>query len=237
MLKLRNINKSYGKKKVVGNLCHDFGEGVNIIVGTNGCGKSTLLNIIGNIDPKFAGSISLNEFDISSMEFKKDTFYIPSDFYLPEFLTGKEYIDLINDLYPNANKNCIDNLLKIFKLEESKNNLIASYSFGMKKKLQFIASLSSNANLLLYDELFSGVDFETTIIMEKIIQSLLEDRIILLVSHDIRTLETFPENISVMIDGKLQKFNDDISCLNDDIMKKVVDIDLLNDIVGNNENF
>lgn len=237
MLKLRKIDKSYGKKKVVCNLSHDFGEGVNIIVGTNGCGKSTLLNIIGNIDPKFAGSISLNEFDISSMEFKKDTFYIPSDFYLPEFLTGKEYLDLINDLYPNADKNCIDNLLEIFKLEESKNKLISSYSFGMKKKLQFIASLSSNANLLLYDELFSGVDFETTIIMEKIIQSLLENRIILLVSHDIRTLETFPENISVMIDGRLQKFNDDISCLNNDIMKKVIDIDLLNDIVGNNENF
>lgn len=230
MLELKNITKKYGKTTVLDDLTCEFDKGVNIIVGTNGCGKSTLLNIIGNLDTNFGGDVLFEKNFVSSIEYKMKTFYLPSDFYLPEFMTGKEYIDFIISLYPNSCENHLDDLIKLFKMDNSIDKMISNYSFGMKKKIQFIASVCSNAKLYLFDELFSGLDFETTIIIEEIISHMSKNKTILLVSHDINTLKCFPQNIMIMSGGRLNKFSDDVDQIVKRISEMVIDEELLKSI-------
>ena len=230
MLSVKDITKKYGKIIVLQELTYNFDKGVNIIVGTNGCGKSTLLNIIGNLDGNFTGEVTFNDDDLTSINYKKRTFYLPSDFYLPEFMTGKEYIDFILSLYPNSNNKRLNDLIKLFKMDKSINKMISNYSFGMKKKIQFIASICANVDLYLYDELFSGLDFETTIIIEEIISYMEKTKTIILVSHDINTLKRFNKKIMIMSEGKLNEFNYDVDGIINRISEMVIDETLLNSI-------
>lgn len=72
------------------NITINFKEDTTVIVGLNGSGKTVFLNSITGILNIDSGTIAIDGFKPDSKEFKERIFYIPSDFYLPEYMTGKE---------------------------------------------------------------------------------------------------------------------------------------------------
>lgn len=73
-------------------------------------------------------------------------------------MTGNEYIQFVLARYPNADLDKVDSFFKLYDLKEAKHQLLESYSFGMRKKVQIIAAVS-NAPYVLGDEFFKWLGF------------------------------------------------------------------------------
>ncbi|MGT2887889.1 ABC transporter ATP-binding protein [Streptococcus didelphis] len=204
MLNINRLEKSFGNKKVLSKIDVSFKDsGVSVIVGTNGCGKTTLMNILAHMLSFTSGEISCDGNVIGSKEYKQQVFYIPSDFYLPEYMTGKEYLDFILKHYQQSNFDLIDILLDMFDLKEMITDLLETYSFGLKKKIQIIAALASNTKYILADEVFSGLDFDTVLLLQEVFDHQKHQRSIIVISHDFNTLVRFPNHIFIMSKGRL----------------------------------
>ena len=149
MIEIKNLSKKYKNRIVLNDVTISFPEkGVTVIVGVNGSGKTTLMDCIVGMKSMDSGEIFVDSFSYSSDNYKSKLFYIPSDFYLPEFMTGIEYLHFILSRYVHSNRLLIPDFIDLFGLESAQNQLIESYSFGMKKKIQIIAALLSNAEYI-----------------------------------------------------------------------------------------
>lgn len=189
---LENIDLKLSKYKIYG------------LVGLNGSGKTTLLNILLNLDLDFEGEITY--VDINK---NQDIFYIPSDFYLPEYLTGEEYCVYLHELKGNEfNKDIFEKFCKLFKLEKDKNKLIEQYSYGMKKKIQFITGILLKSKVYIFDELTSGLDIETILLIEKIL--LLKKATFIVSSHEIDFIERVSDEILLVNNKTIEYISGDI---------------------------
>lgn len=207
MLRIHKINKQFGNKCVLKDLSIKFSDkGVAVIVGLNGSGKSVFLNTITGLLSKDSGEITLNGSDFSSVYFKERIFLIPSDSLMPEYLTGKEYAEFILPRYPNSSRDMYNRLIDLLGMAEAQKEVIESYSFGMKKKIQIAIALSLNVDYLLADEVFSGLDFETVILVQEIIKLISKKQKIVLVSHEENIINCFSEEIYLMKNGKLRSY-------------------------------
>ncbi|MEQ9810536.1 ATP-binding cassette domain-containing protein [Streptococcus jiangjianxini] len=204
MFNICELSQSFKSDNILNGITCTFPDSeISIIVGTNGCGKTTFLNVLAQMIPYATGEIICNGYKIGSKEYKEQIFYIPSDFYLPEYMTGIEYLTFILKHYKNANYNQIDILLEIFDLKEFKDVLLEKYSFGMKKKIQIIAAFCSGTPYILADEVFSGLDFDTALLLEELFNFQKRYRSFVIVFHDMNTLNRFSNNIYIMSKGCL----------------------------------
>ncbi|MDN6968523.1 ABC transporter ATP-binding protein [Oenococcus sp. UCMA 17063] len=207
MLIVRNLSKSYGKKKVLENLTTSFDEkGISVIVGANGSGKTTFLNTITSLTKADQGEVKIGDLFLESLDFKKHIFYVPSDFFLPEYMTGSEYGSFIMKRYPNGDYEMFKFLFNTLGLSDINGKLIESYSFGMKKKISIAAGLSVQSKYLLADEPFSGLDFESTLLVQNIFEIFGKKRKLVVISHEPSTLTRFPNDIRLMRGGTLIPF-------------------------------
>ena len=229
MLEIRKLAKSFSSKKVFENLDANFGEsGISVIVGLNGSGKTTLLNIINSIIEEDAGTVELDGISKSSKYFKRKIFYIPSDFMLPEYLTANE---LAKFIFKQYRVDCFENFsiyLKLLELNKYSNDLVETYSFGMKKKLQIAISLALNVSIVIADEVFNGLDLETTLLVELFFNHYAKKNKIILVSHEINVSNHFNDDIRILKDGKLLGK----SYSANDVIKEIRKDHNLNDKIG-----
>lgn len=210
MLIIKNLYKKYGKDVVINNLESSFSEsGVSLIVGTNGSGKTTLLNILTNMVQADSGLVLLDGMQPSTRSYKSRIFYVPSDFYLPEYMTGKEFSEFILSRYSNGCIEKFNMISKLLGIHSSQEKTLETYSFGMKKKIQIAISIAANTDYIILDEIFNGLDFETSILVQEIFEEISVNRKIIIVSHDRNTLEKFPNDIRLMNKGKLESFRGD----------------------------
>lgn len=150
------------------------------LVGLNGSGKTTLIEMIAGFDQNYSGKINYSEGKIED-----NIFYIPSEFYLPEYLTGYQYFMYLNTVFQMSNNTeKFHQLCEIFDLTEAVNCLIHTYSHGMKKKIQFICSICMEKQICMYDELTSGLDIGTILLIEEIIKIQKVEKIFLIATHD-----------------------------------------------------
>lgn len=83
-------------------------------------------------------------------------------------MSGREYAHFVLSQYPHSTPEHFQNLSKIFDLDARADDLIETYSYGMKKKLQFIIGICTQTQHVLIDEGFAGLDFETSLLTQKI---------------------------------------------------------------------
>lgn len=208
MLRIHKINKRFGNKCVLKDLSIEFSDkGVAVIVGLNGSGKSVFLNTITGLLSKDSGEITLDGNACSSVYFKERIFLIPSDSLMPEYLTGEEYAEFILSRYPNSSRELYNRLIDLLGMDKAQKEVMESYSFGMKKKIQIAIALSLNIDYLLADEIFSGLDFETVILVQEIIKLISKRHKMILVSHEENIINCFPDEIYLMKNGKLKRFS------------------------------
>ncbi|MFD1125063.1 ATP-binding cassette domain-containing protein [Lentilactobacillus raoultii] len=218
MFTINHLKKSFDHNDVLKDISASFPKNnISIIVGANGSGKTTLMNIISGLVVADNGNIDLDDIPYNSQHYSENLFYVPSDFYLPGFLSGREYVNFVLSRYPHPNYDLLPYLFSLFDLTDSQNKLLEGYSFGMKKKVQLIAALTVGSKYLFADEIFSGLDFETVLLAEELFLKLRESTGIVIVSHEMNTLEKFPQNIWLMKSGLLVPYNGDVRSLPDAI--------------------
>lgn len=201
MLTINNLTVSYGKKIVLERLQLnlEFAK-IQGLVGLNGAGKTTLLNTLYGFKSKDSGLILYNDLPLKRIVIS----YLETENFYYSNITGKEYLSLFQRLTNDYN---LDDWNKIFKLPL--DQLIDSYSTGMKKKLVLMAILKQDKEIVILDEPFNGLDIESSKILSLIIARLKEKgRTIIITSHILESLTNICDYIHYL-DNKVISFTRD----------------------------
>ena len=210
MLEIKNVTKKY-KNKVANdniNLVIEDGE-IFGFIGPNGAGKSTLIKSIVGLNNFDSGEIIFNNMTMKNneMEFKKTLAYIPDNPDLYEHLSGIKYLNFICDVFgvdKNKRVEEIESYATRFGIKDNLNDLISSYSHGMKQKLAVIASLIHHPHLLVMDEPFVGLDPIASHTLKTIMQEFVsEGNIIFFSSHVLEVVEKLCEHVAIINNGKI----------------------------------
>ncbi len=160
-LKLTNICKSYDEKKAVDNLSLIVPKGsIYGIIGPNGAGKTTTIRMIMNIIAPDSGELLING-QKPTDEFRNFVGYLPEERGLYKKMFLHEIITFLADLkgFPGKKTaSLMDEWLEKMSLADYKNKRVEELSKGMQQKLQFITTLIHQPELIILDELFSGLD-------------------------------------------------------------------------------
>lgn len=158
MLKIVDISKSYGTKRVLNGVSFDVPDKtVCALLGLNGAGKSTLMKIICTLAFADVGHIEFDGKPIVDNSSGDIGFMIESPRFYRE-LTGKKNLVALSYLYDNITQSRIDEVLSLVGLDAQKDVPYGKYSLGMKQRLYFAYSILNKPRLLLLDEPFNGID-------------------------------------------------------------------------------
>lgn len=211
MLEIKNLTKIYPNgKKAVSNLSMRIEDGdLYGFIGKNGAGKTTTLKACLTIHNYDAGEILLNGVSIKDAptECKKLMAYVPDTPVADSYLTGSQYLNFICDIYnvpEEQRKQKIAVLSKRLGMSEKLNDLISSYSHGMKQKISLIGAFIHNPKLLILDEPFVGLDPEAFIQLKALMKELCASgSSVLFSSHILDVVEKTCNKIAIIRNGKL----------------------------------
>jgi len=165
MIELIGLSKVYKGLKAVDDIQLVVREGVIFgFLGPNGAGKTTTIKMMAGVLKPTAGRIIINGRDLSKepSEVKKCTGFIPDRPFLYEKLSGVEFLRFIGGLYSLDHsaelERRIAELLELFDLVHWSDELIESYSHGMKQRLVMCAALLHRPKVLIVDEPMVGLD-------------------------------------------------------------------------------
>jgi len=206
VIKLRNIKKKYYTKTkeivAIDNITLDVYEGEYMaIVGPSGCGKSTLLNIIGGIDNKTSGEIiTKNNIKIGYM-LQNDCLFSWLNI-LDNCLLGLK----INGKLNKENIDYVKGLLNTYGLKDFMYSYPNSLSGGMKQRVALIRTLALKPDVLLLDEPFSALDYQTRLMVADDVYKIIKDthKTVVMITHDIGEACSVADRVVVLSDRPSQ---------------------------------
>jgi len=210
MIILDKVSKSFNGKWVVKrlDLRVDKGE-VFGLLGPNAAGKTTTIRMMTGLLRPTEGKILIGGYDIVKEPIKaKSIFgYVPDKAFLYEKLKGREFLKFIASIHGIEKLTAIkkiDELIGIFGIKEIEEELIESYSQGMRQRLLFLSALIHNPQVLLIDEPFVGLDpFGVMMIKDMIRRLRLEGVTIFLATHSLHIAEELCERVGLISKGSL----------------------------------
>ena len=169
------------------NFSIEKGEFVSII-GPSGCGKSTLLNIISGLLKPSEGEIVYNDKNIKN-RLDKMGYMFQKDYLFP-WLSVRINIMLglkVKKINTKENIERVDKLLKNYQLDRFKNHKPAELSGGMRQRVALIRTLALNPDVLLLDEPFSALDYQTRLKVCDDVKGIIkkEGKTAIMVTHDL----------------------------------------------------
>ncbi|WP_346869856.1 ABC transporter ATP-binding protein [Clostridium sp. UBA5119] len=204
-LKVNNLAKSYGDKLVVDNLSFFIEEpGVFGLLGTNGAGKTTTIRMMLGMLKKDNGTITWNEKPYNSKEVS--TGYLAEERGIYSKFTVLDQLIYFGELKGMTRKEALKSIeywLERLEATEYRNKRAEQLSKGNQQKIQFIAALISNPEVLILDEPLSGLDPVNTDLFKDIIkEEIARGKYIIMSSHQMSTIEEFCENLVILNKGK-----------------------------------
>ena len=164
MIELLHLTKDYGSFRAVDDVTLHVPRGaLYAFLGPNGAGKTTTLRMIAGILRPTAGRVLIGGDDVIAdpMAAKARLGFIPDRPFVYEKLTGAEFLRFVAGLYGQDGQlveRRIDELLDIFELASWKNELVESYSHGMRQKLIISSALIHRPEVIVVDEPMVGLD-------------------------------------------------------------------------------
>jgi ABC-2 type transport system ATP-binding protein len=161
MIAIENLSVSYGNHRVLENLSVVLPlHSVHGLVGMNGAGKTTLLNTMAGFIKPGSGTIQMKGIPLK----RTDISFLETENFFYSNITGREYLGLFKSPPDVAG---IDEWNRIFMLPL--DQLIGSYSSGMKRKLALAGVLRQEKPVVILDEPFNGLDLESSRLLSMII--------------------------------------------------------------------
>ncbi|MBP6391578.1 MAG: ATP-binding cassette domain-containing protein [Flavobacteriales bacterium] len=193
MLTIADLHCAYGDKPVLDIPRYEMAPGVHGIVGLNGAGKTTLLNALYGFGRNATAKVQWKGADMGHW----NTAFQEAESYFYPGITGREYLELFMPA-SEANDAQILNTL----LEVPLDQLISTYSTGMKRKLVLLAVLRLDREVVLLDEPVNGLDLASVRVLEAIIKRLAErGRTVLITSHVLGPLVAVCDRIHLLQAG------------------------------------
>ena len=202
LLEINNINKSYGKKKVLNNINIKVSKGKIIgLLGPNGSGKTTLIKIINGLLLPNDGVVLVNNEKIG-INSKKVISYLPEKTYLDLNMKVSEIINFFSDFYEDFDRDKAYNLLE--KLDLCADDKLNKMSKGMKEKVQLILVMSRKADLYILDEPIGGVDPATRdFILDTILTNFSKKSSMIISTHLINDVEKILDEVIFIKNGEI----------------------------------
>ena len=222
MIEVKNVNKKYGRKQVLKDISFTAEKGeITCLIGINGVGKTTIMKAIMALTPINSGEILMDGEKITKESFEKITFIPDTITMLPQMKISEAFA-FMADFYKSWNPHRAEELLQFFKLDP--NERIANLSKGNTAKVNMLLGLSLDVDYLLMDEPFSGIDiFSREQIAEVFTSHLIEERGVIITTHEISDIEHLIDKAVLMDDGAvLREFS--VEEVRENEGKSVVDV-------------
>lgn len=200
ILSIRNLKKIYhnkdGETIAIDDLDLDIKDAeILAIVGPSGCGKSTLLSILANLENKSSGEIIFYGRKKMGYMLQTDSL-MPWRTILDNSLIGLE----ISNLKTKDNTTKVEKLLDKYGLHDFKNKYPSNLSGGMKQRVALIRTLATNPDILLLDEPYSALDYQTRLALSNDLYKIIkeEGKTVIMITHDIAEAISMADRIVVL---------------------------------------
>ena len=212
MIEIKKVSKKYGNKVALNNVNFKVEDGeIFAFIGHNGAGKTTLIKAITGIHEFDEGEILINCKSIvdSPIECKKEIAYMPDNPELYENMKAIDFINFICDMYEIDQETREKNIKKyaeLFEIDNNLNDLISSFSHGMKQKVVLIASLAHNPKILIMDEPFVGLDPKAVFDVKKVMNEMVkEGKTVFFSTHILDVAEKLCSKVAIIKNGEIIK--------------------------------
>lgn len=210
MIKFDHVSKLYGEKEALSDLNVTINNGeIFGLIGHNGAGKTTTISILTSIIEASYGEVYLDDLALSQHrdEIKKKIGYVPDspDIFLN--LTANEYwhfLAKIYDIDKNLAEERIETLSKLFDLSTQKEEMIDSFSHGMRQKVIVIGALVSNPDIWILDEPLTGLDPQASFDLKELMKEHAKaGNTVIFSTHVLQVAEQLCDRIGILKQGKL----------------------------------
>ncbi|HEX2394735.1 MAG TPA: ABC transporter ATP-binding protein [Bacteroidales bacterium] len=210
VIQIENLTKWYkgNSRAAINNVSLDVPEGrIFGLLGPNGAGKTTMIRILCGLLAPTSGNITIGGYSLKHAQpaIKKIIGVVPQEIALYPTLTAWENLLIyggICGLKGADLKSRINNLLKIFGLEKSRNQQVRKYSGGMKRRLNLIAGIIHNPKILFLDEPTVGVDVHSkNVIIENLFEINRKGTTIVYTSHYLEEAENLCSYLAIIDEG------------------------------------
>jgi ABC-2 type transport system ATP-binding protein len=210
MIELKGITKKYGDFRAVDNLNLTVVRGeIFGFLGPNGAGKTTTIKMMAGVLKPSAGSVTIGGIDMLKQPeaAKRKIGFIPDRPYVYEKLTGMEFLKFTADLYgvPDAmyRKKAQKNM-EMFSLADWSDELIESYSHGMKQRLIMSAALLHDPEIIIVDEPMVGLDPAAIIMVKELFRRLARtDVSVFMSTHTLAIAADTCDRVGIIHRGRL----------------------------------
>lgn len=207
------LNKTFGRRLIFNGINFRYDEsGVFGISGPNGSGKSTLVKIIAGLISPTKGKIIHKNSDneIIPEKLHNHIGFVSPYLVLYEEFTAWENLNIFSKIRDtNLDKDYAKDLLSRFLLYNRRDDLVKTYSSGMKQRMKFIFALIHNPELLIFDEPTSNLDDEGKNSVYKIIEDKSKESIIIIASNDKADLDLCPEILDLKIYKEINNYKNE----------------------------
>jgi ABC-2 type transport system ATP-binding protein len=204
------LRKAFGDKTVLDGIDLEVGTGtVFSLLGPNGAGKTTTVNVLTTLMKADSGTVRVAGHDVATeTKAVRAAIGVTGQFAaVDELLTGQENLQLMADLKHLDSAEAgplVTDLLKRFDLAESAQKLVATYSGGMRRKLDLAMTLVGNPRIIFLDEPTTGLDPRSRRTMWEIIRELVADGVtIFLTTQYLDEADQLADRIAVLDQGRL----------------------------------
>ena len=208
-IEIKNLSKIYDNGfKALSNINLEINKGeIFAMLGPNGAGKTSLISIICGIVKPTSGNITVENFDIIKdyRETRSRIGLVPQELTLEQFETVFDNVSYSRGLYgKKPNPKYIEKILRQLSLWDKKDLILRQLSGGMKRRVLIAKALSHEPQILFLDEPTAGVDVELRQEMWKVVKSLRETGVtIILTTHYIEEAEAIADRVGVINQGEI----------------------------------
>jgi ABC-2 type transport system ATP-binding protein len=216
MIRMCNVTKKYGGFAAVKDLTLHVREGeIFGFLGPNGAGKTTTIKMLAGLMRPTGGRITVAGYDVvrEPIQAKRTIGFIPDRPFLYDKLTGREFMELIAGLYgmsPASMDGRREELLALFDLQDWGDELIESYSHGMKQRLIIASALFHRPRVIIVDEPLVGLDPRGARMVKEIFRNLASaDNVTVFMStHTLEVAQEMCHRIGIIHEGSLIALGD-----------------------------
>ena len=211
VLKVSNLTKEYGQKKVVNNVSFSILPGqIFGFVGPNGAGKSTTIRMITGLTPITSGEIQICGYSVKNA-YQKAISNVGGIVEMPQlypYLSGMKNLKLFASFYGKSALKRINPIINLVGMENRIHDKVSTYSLGMKQRLGIAQALLSKPKLLILDEPTNGLDPNGIVEMRNVLRALAEkeNMAIIISSHNLAELEQMCDVIGLINNGRLIEY-------------------------------
>jgi ABC-2 type transport system ATP-binding protein len=226
MIEFTNVSRNYGSKTAVNGLSLSINPGeLFALLGPNGAGKTTTIKMLVGLLRPSTGIVRICGYDVvrEPRQANHCLGYVPDQPYLYEKLSGREFLQFIADLYGLEREQSATRIareINEFGLAEFVDQLIETYSHGMKQRLVLAAALLHDPAVLVLDEPMVGLDPRSTRLVKDILRNRANAGMIIFMStHTLVMAEEIANRIGIVDRGQL-RFLGTLTELRDQLAQK-----------------